>query len=423
MGGVYDTLVLDAVRGAATPLEGARADYDPLMRLVGDARFVLLGEATHGTHEFYRERAEITKRLIAENGFTAVAVEADWPDAYRVNRYVRGAVRRRDADEALGGFKRFPDVDVAQHRRARLRRLAARAQRHARRRTRQRSASTGSTCTASTTSMEAVLGYLETVDPEAARRARYALLVLRPLRRGHAGLRLRRRLRRWASSCEDEVVKQLVELRRSAADYAQPRRPRRRDEYFFAEQNARLVKNAEEYYRTMFRGRVVVLEPARPHMAETLDALDAHLARSGQDAARRRVGAQLAPRRRARHRDGRPRRAERRAARARAAYGARAVLVGFTTHHGHGDRRVRLGRARPSASACGRRCRKLRGAVPRDGRGPHFLLILRGEEKFAARLCAGRACERAIGVIYLPRDASAQSHYFHARPVGSSSTR
>src|SRR5207248_3940822 len=70
--------------------------------------FVLLGEASHGTHEFYRERAEITKRLIEEKGFNAVAVEADWPDAYRVNRYVRGEGDDKSAEEALGGFKRFP---------------------------------------------------------------------------------------------------------------------------------------------------------------------------------------------------------------------------------------------------------------------------------------------------------------------------
>src|ERR671918_2444606 len=90
------------------PLTGGAADYDPLLALIGDARFVLLGEASHGTHEFYRERAEITKRLVVEKGFTAVAVEADWPDAYRVNRYVRGESEDADAREALGGFRRFP---------------------------------------------------------------------------------------------------------------------------------------------------------------------------------------------------------------------------------------------------------------------------------------------------------------------------
>src|SRR3954467_7410509 len=103
-----DVNLSNAVREAAHPLTGASTDYDPLMRLVGDARFVLLGEASHGTHEFYRERAQITKRLIQEKGFTAVAVEADWPDAYRVNRYARGRGGDAEAVDALAGFKRFP---------------------------------------------------------------------------------------------------------------------------------------------------------------------------------------------------------------------------------------------------------------------------------------------------------------------------
>src|SRR5205809_2744742 len=99
---------VEAIRETSHRLEGAPGDYDSLMELVGDARLVLLGEASHGTHEFYRERAVITKRLIAEKGFTAVAVEADWPDAYRINRYVRGASRDADGVEALGDFIRFP---------------------------------------------------------------------------------------------------------------------------------------------------------------------------------------------------------------------------------------------------------------------------------------------------------------------------
>ena len=80
-----------AVREEAHPIAGSASDYDPLIDMIGDARLVLIGEASHGTHEFYAERAAITRRLIAEKGFTAVAVEADWPYAYRVNRWVRGA--------------------------------------------------------------------------------------------------------------------------------------------------------------------------------------------------------------------------------------------------------------------------------------------------------------------------------------------
>src|SRR5688572_28447953 len=87
---------------------GDASDHDPLLNRIGVARFVLLGAASHGTHEFYRERAEITKRLILEKGFSAVAVEADFPDAYRVNPFVRGESEDEDAIEALSGFKRFP---------------------------------------------------------------------------------------------------------------------------------------------------------------------------------------------------------------------------------------------------------------------------------------------------------------------------
>src|SRR3712207_419667 len=100
--------LLEAIRQAARPLKGTATDYDSLLEMVGDTRVVLLGEASHGTHEFYAARAEITKRLIKEKGFRAVAVEADWPDAYRVNCYARGAGQSNRATEALSGFQRFP---------------------------------------------------------------------------------------------------------------------------------------------------------------------------------------------------------------------------------------------------------------------------------------------------------------------------
>src|SRR6266581_218332 len=99
---------VEIVRGIAQPLTGSSDDYEALLDLIGDARIVLLGEASHGTHEFYAERAAITKRLIAEKGFTVLAIEADWPDSTRVHRYVRGAMADANADKALSGFRRFP---------------------------------------------------------------------------------------------------------------------------------------------------------------------------------------------------------------------------------------------------------------------------------------------------------------------------
>src|SRR3954469_354123 len=160
-----------AVRAAAHPLTGAAGDYDPLLDLIGDTRLVLLGEASHGTHEFYQERAAITRRLIVERGFTAVAVEADWPDAWRVNRWVRGNGDDADAEAALGGFQRFPNwmwrntvvrdfVTWLRDHNARLPDGATSASFY------------GLDLYSLYGSMGAVVDYLERVDPEAARRAR-----------------------------------------------------------------------------------------------------------------------------------------------------------------------------------------------------------------------------------------------------------
>ncbi len=117
----------EALRRAARRLD----DLDALVDLIADRRLVLIGEATHGTHEFYAIRAELTRRLIERHGFSAVAVEADWPDASRVNRYVRGSGDDTGPEEALGGFTRFPrwmwrNADVADRLDALLRHLGRR---------------------------------------------------------------------------------------------------------------------------------------------------------------------------------------------------------------------------------------------------------------------------------------------------------
>jgi erythromycin esterase-like protein len=204
MADVGATPLTNTVREAAHPLAGAARDYDPLMELVGDTRFVLIGEASHGTHEFYHKRAQITKRLITEKGFTAMAVEADWPDAYRVNCYVRGASGDADASEALGGFQRFP---TWMWRNTVVRTFVEwlRAHNEALPSDAPKVGFYGLDLYSLFTSIEAVVGYLDKVDPEAARRARERYACLEQFGRdseryGYAtGLGL-------AEPCEDEVA-------------------------------------------------------------------------------------------------------------------------------------------------------------------------------------------------------------------------
>jgi erythromycin esterase-like protein len=270
-----DHALTRALRQAAHPLRGDREDFDPILARVGDARLVLIGEASHGTHEFYRIRAEITKRLIREKGFTAVAVEADWPDAYRVNRYVRGEGPDGDAGDALSGFRRFPQwmwrngdvLDFVGWLRSHNDAVPDV----------ERAGFYGLDLYSLHASIEAVLGYLRLVDPEAARRAmvRYSCFDHfgeDPQAYGYAASR------GLAESCEPQVLGQLVELRRAAAQYAQRDGRVAYDDLFYAEQNARLVANAEQYYRTLFGGRASAWNLRDGHMVETLEALMAFLA-------------------------------------------------------------------------------------------------------------------------------------------------
>jgi erythromycin esterase-like protein/predicted phosphoribosyltransferase len=258
-----------------TDVRGDERDYDALIERARDARIVLIGEASHGTHEFYRDRARITQRLIVELGFDAVAVEADWPDAYRVNRFVRGESADSDAEAALGEFHRFPRWmwrnEVVRDFVAWLRdwncsKSAGRVQ----------TGFYGLDLYSLNASIQSVIGYLDKVDPEGAdrARARYACFDHfgdNPQVYGYQttlGI---------AEPCENEAVGQLVELQRRAGELANLDGRVAQDDFFFAEQNARLASNAEAYYRSMFRGRVSSWNLRDRHMAETIDALVPHL--------------------------------------------------------------------------------------------------------------------------------------------------
>ncbi len=384
-------------------------DYDQLLDAIGEARFVLLGEASHGTHEFYEERARITRRLIEEKGFSAVAVEADWPDAYRVDRYVRGASKDLDAEEALSDFRRFPTwmwrnkvvVDfltwLRRHNDA-VGEIGPKAGFY------------GLDLYALHGAMKAVLRYLEKVDPDAAEVARHRYACFDhfgpdPQAYGFiAGNEIEK-------SCQDAVVMQLVEMLKQRPPVARPGDGALEDELFTAQQNARLVKNAEAYYRAMFLAPESTWNLRDRHMAETFEALAAHLGRHGQPAKivvwahnshlgdaratdRSRIGeinlGQLI----------------------REAHQREAFLVGFTTHHGTVTAATDWGgqaerkTVRPALAGSYE-------ALLHDISSNRFQLDLRGAGEHLPR----RLLERAIGVIYRP-ETERISHYFHAELAG-----
>ncbi len=399
---------IDLIRRRATELSGNPVEYDALVEAASDAEVVLIGEATHGTHEFYRERALITRRLIAERGFTAVAVEADWPDAYRVNRYVRAAGSDDDAVESLADFRRFPswmwrNADVLDF-------LGWLRSFNEGRTENTRAGFYGLDLYSLHASIEAVLAYLHKVDPAAAARARS---------RYGCFDRFGGEMQSYAytaslgldATCEREVISQLVELRRQAADYARRDGRIAADEYFVAEQNARVVKDAEEYYRTMLAGRVESWNLRDRHMHGTLCDLREFLTH-GSRHARVVVWAHNSHLGDARATEMGESGELNLGQLVRESLGAKALLIGLTTHTGtvtaasEWDGPAHRKHVRPAIAGSFERLFHETGLR-------RLLLPLRTDLELASVLST-RRLERAIGVLYLP-ETERRSHYFHAR--------
>jgi erythromycin esterase len=264
-GGADVTRIARGVGEIAHPLANG-ADLDPLIDLVGDARFVLLGEASHGTSEFYTWRTEISRRLIREKGFSFIAVEGDWPDCYRVNRYVKGLPDSgRSADEVLHAFERWPtwmwaNLEVV----ALCRWLREHNDTLPRDR---RVGFYGLDVYSLWESMHEVVRYLERVDPDAARDARHAYRCFEPY--GERAEDYARATALVPTSCENEAVAMLRLLRERAVAY----REDGPESFFNAEQNALVARNAEQYYRTMVRGGPASWNVRDYHMVETLERL------------------------------------------------------------------------------------------------------------------------------------------------------
>ena len=412
-----------AVRTAAEIVSSVAIDApagipprETLEELIGDARIVLIGESSHGTHEFYDARAAITKWLIEEKGFCAVAAEADWPDAYRVNRYVRGLGEDKNADEALSGFERFPAWmwrntvvrDFVDWLRTRNQRQQSNGQRQA--------GFYGLDLYSLHRSMNEVITFLEKVDPKAATRAqaRYACFDHASADDGQAyGFSAAFGA---GPSCENQAIEQLVDFQRNALGYARRDGLLAEDELFYAQQNAQTVRNAEVYYRAMFSGRVTSWNLRDKHMAQTLEALLAHLDRHHDgpparivvwahnshvgDARATEVGAdgQLTLGQLVRQRYG----------------GEESRLIGLSTYGG----------TVTAASEWGGIAER-KAVRPALNGSIEELLHETGRSAFlvSARICPEAAdalsvvrLARAIGVIYQPA-TERQSHYFHVRPA------
>jgi len=388
------------VRETAMPLDSiADADVDALIERVGDARVVLLGEATHGTSEFYRMRARISERLIARAGFSFVAVEADWPDAARVDDYVLGAPRRSSIE--FTPFSRFP---AWMWRNEEVHEFIDRLRAHNAEQSERKVGFHGLDLYSLFTSIAAVLAYLDRVDPEAAAvaRARYGTLTRwqrDPAACGHAVL-----AGRYQSS-EHAVVTMLREMLEHRFEYAQ----RDGERFFDAAQNARVVADAERYYRAMYYGSATSWNLRDEHMFDTLLSL---LSFYGPDSKgiiwehNSHVGDASATDMSARgeHNVGQL---------CRAAFGDGAYIVGFGTDHGsvaaasNWDEPMQRMRVRPA------RDDSYEGLF-HQSELPAFMLHLRDPVRHAVREELERErLERAIGVVYRP-DSELQSHYFNA---------
>ena len=400
------------VRTEAKPVvDGTPADQD-LFDLVGDAHLVLIGEASHGTSEFYEARARMTRRLIEEKGFCAVAAEADWPDAYRVNRYVRARSDDATAEEALRGFERFP---TWMWRNAAVLDFVGWLRDHndrAGRDERAKAGFYGLDLYSLYRSAHEVISYLERVDPAAAARARERYACFDHFSGYDAQVYGFAAAFGAGEACEREVVEQLADVQRHALEYARRDGLIAADELFYAEQNTRVVRAAEEYYRTMFSGRTSSWNLRDSHMTDTLDALAGHLGRQQGTPAKIVVWAHNSHLGDARATETAARGEVNVGQLVRERHPGDCRLVGFTMHTGT-----------VTAASDWEEPAERKWVRPGLPGSVEELFHSTGEKEFLLRFDtktqAGEALrsarlERAIGVIYRPA-TERQSHYFRAR--------
>jgi len=392
------------------PLTGAPSDYDALMDQIANASVVLLGEASHGTHEFYAARAAISKRLIEEKGFATILIEADWPDTHRVNQYINGEGQDKNAEESLNDFKRFPawmwrNEEVVSFiewlRRYNEPRMNMQSPVHI----------YGLDLYSLHRSIEIIIHTLEKINPEAAHKAklRYQCFdtYADPQEYGYAASLFPDK------SCRDEVIEQLIDLKKKQFAFFKHNTIDPVQEKLYLEQNALVVQNAEKYYTAMFEPNAVTSWNVRDsHMMETVNKIVsfndsnernhkiiiwAHNSHVGDVRytqmfafGEQNLGQFV-----------------------KEAFGADALSVGFTTYQGTVS----------AASAWGGDVerKKVRPALSEsiesffhDSGIKDFLLIPSAHPEMYEFLERTEYLERAIGVIYLP-ETERKSHYFYAQ--------
>lgn len=399
------------IRNHAIALTSQPTDYTPLLDMIGDAKYVLIGEATHGTEEFYRVRAELTKQLIRYYGFAGVAVEGDWPDCYRANRYARGGSGIRSANGALSEFLRFPTwmwrneimVEFLDWLREYNEKKAT---------YQEKAGFYGLDLYSLHNSIQAVIQYLDKVDPEAAVRARRHYGCFEhtdsgnPQEYGYAatlGL---------TPTCEREVVHQLLELHQRRFDYLKRDGFAAGEDFFCARQNAKTIVDAEAYYRTMFQGRVSSWNLRDKHMTDTLYALAEHLTQQRGEQAKIVVWAHNSHVGDARATEMGTKGEWNIGQLVREAHGSDAVLIGLTTYRGtvtaasewdgHTEQKI----VRPAL-------KESYEALFHETGLANFLLLLRGNTELNHHLDLFRL-QRAIGVLYKP-ESERMSHYFFSK--------
>ncbi|GBG83616.1 hypothetical protein CBR_g37420 [Chara braunii] len=400
----------DRIRRQLVDLVNVAEDkrYGPVLDKIGDASIVLIGEASHGTHQFYRVRAELTQHLIVAKGFNTVAVEADWPDAYRVHRYVQHRSKDKCAERALADFQRFPtwmwrNTDVVRFVQwLRAHNLPLPAEK--------RVGFYGLDLYSLYRSIEAVINYLDSVDPDAAKKARYRYGCFEEFDQDPQQYGF---LTNYGVSggCEDEAIKQLMDMRDRAMTKVRTDGFMEMEEAFYAEQSARLVRNAERYYRAMFRGRDNSWNLRDGHMFETLEALMTHRAEVFKQPAKVVIWAHNSHLGNARFTEMSKRGELNIGQLIKEKYPDKCYSLGQTTYEGTvaaasnwGDP-VERKIVRPALADSYE-------ALFHSIKRPVFFLDLKNEEM--AEDLRKMQLERAIGVIYRPR-TERQSHYFYAQ--------